>query len=395
MDKPAPHDENTKLRRQSVLIALGCVIGDGVPFLLHAAHSSSHPAVWAAGAAILAVDLALALPARTAGPVAVAHGLVRVAVAVLLVVVAGQPDDGIGNATGLAISAYRAGAWIEGARAWVALAALIAGMAVAMGLQGLTTSTPNILATLTNTILPWLLGRHTTGRSGYIQEIRRRADEQQQAVARAWAVAAEDERGAIARDLHDTISHHVSAVGVHAAAARLSLGAGRETTRATGSLQQVESSSRAAQADLRRMLDLLHGNDSDGIRQQSLGALDGLVQYSRTAGLTVHLEHHDLYPDLLPDSLNLAAYRIVQEILTNALRHGDGVLHLTLTQTPDELVLSSHNSFTGSPDRSRGTGRGLDGIRHRVALFGGSLAHGTGEPGVWRTSLTLPVQEAP
>ncbi|MFD9700453.1 sensor histidine kinase [Lentzea sp. NPDC059081] len=391
-------DENTKLRRQSVLIATGCVIGDGVPFLLHAAnHSSSHPAVWVAGAAILAADVALALPARTAGPVAIAHAVVRAGVAFLLVVVAGEPDDGIGNATGLAISAYRAGAWIEGLRAWVALGALIAGMALAMGLQGLTTSTPNILATLTNTILPWLLGRHTTGRSGYIQEIRRRAEEQQRDVARRWAVAAEAERGAIARDLHDTISHHVSAVGVHAAAARLSLEPEQLTERATGSLRQVESSSRAAQADLRRMLDLLHGNDSDGIRQPTLAALDGLVEHSRTAGLTVHIRQDGVRPELLPDSLNLAAYRVVQEILTNALRHGDGVLDLTVAQSPDELLLTGTNAFSPSPGRSTGTGRGLDGIRHRVTLFGGSLSLGPdpADPGVWRTGVTLPIQEAP
>ncbi|MEK8110560.1 histidine kinase [Micromonospora sp. M12] len=250
-----------------------------------------------------------------------------------------------------------------------------------------------------------MIGRHTTGRSGYIAEVRRRAEhihreaeEQRRDAELALTQAVETERAAIARDLHDTISHHVSAVGVHAAAARLGMKSGLPATkdRTVTSLEQVETSSRAALGDLRRMLDLLHGNDSDGVRQPGLDALDDLIDGSRRAGLTVNLTMDDEAPRALPKSLNLAAYRIVQEILTNALRHGGGTLDLTLTHTADELLITGSNT-TGPPaGTTSGTGRGLDGIRHRVGIFGGSvtIGHPPDAPDTWRTGITIPLQES-
>jgi signal transduction histidine kinase len=426
-------DETPTLRRQSVLVAVGCLIGDGAPFLLHVSQSPGHPLIWLAGAAIVVADLALALPARTAGPVAVAHAVVRLGVAVVFLVAIGDRESGIGNAAGLFLSAYRAGAWVPGRRAWIALGALFVGMGITQTIQGYDQTAENILITFTNTVLPWVLGRHTTGRSGYIEEVRRKADEQRRTAADALAVAVEAERVAIARDLHDTISHHVSAVGVHAAAARLGMaaaaagagggatagaagagpaagaaapagagaagagagaagaGAARSAAKVAASLEQVEASSRAAMADLRRMLDLLHGNESDGVRQPGLNALDELVEGSRRTGLAVNLQLTGLEPQRLPRSLNLAVYRIVQEILTNALRHGDGTLDLTLTQTETSLNVVGQNPI-GSPSHA-GTGRGVDGIRHRVSLFGGSAEIGPAA-GKWRTGLTLPLQES-
>ncbi|WP_250007920.1 sensor histidine kinase [Actinoplanes sp. M2I2] len=398
------HDENAALRRQSLLIAMGCVIADGVPFLLNMSKYPPHPAIWIAGLAILLADLALALPARTAGPVAVAHAVVRAAVALLLLAAIGDRDS-IGNATGLAVAGYRAGAWVAGRRSWAALAALIAGMTVTQVIQGFGGITESILVTLSNTVLPWMLGRHTTGRSGYIAEVRRRAEqiqweaeENRRDADLALTQAIETERTAIARDLHDTISHHVSAVGVHAAAARLGMTSGLPATqdRTVTSLEQVETSSRAALGDLRRMLDLLHGNDTDGVRQPGLDALDALIDGSRRAGLTVNLTMDDAIPQALPKSLNLAAYRMVQEVLTNALRHGDGTLDLVLTRNGDELRIAATNTSKAQPGTSSGTGRGLDGIRHRVGIFGGSLTAGPppDAPGAWHTGITIPLQES-
>lgn len=397
-------DENAALRRQSLLIAIGCVIADGAPFLLNMSQHPPHPAIWIAGLAILLADLALALPARTAGPVAVVHAVVRVAAALLLLAAIGDLDS-IGNATGLVVAGYRAGAWVPGRRSWAALAALIAGMTVTQVIQGFDGTTESILVTLSNTVLPWMLGRHTTGRSGYIAEVRRRAEriqreaeEQRRDADLALTQAVETERTAIARDLHDTISHHVSAVGVHAAAARLGMNSGLPATkdRTVTSLEQVETSSRAALGDLRRMLDLLHGNDSDGVRQPGLDALDALIDGSRRAGLIVNLTMDDAIPRTLPKSLNLAAYRIIQEILTNALRHGDGSLDLDLTLTADEFRITGSNTTNPPAGTNSGTGRGLDGIRHRVGIFGGSVTIGPppDAPGTWHTGITIPLQES-
>ncbi|MFI1990939.1 sensor histidine kinase [Actinoplanes sp. NPDC020271] len=392
-------DENRTLRRWSLLIAISCLLGDGAPFLLKASQWPAHPAVWGAGAAIVVADLALALPARTAGPVAVLHAIVRVGVAALLLTATGIHDNGIGNATGLVVAGYRAGAWVRGRRSWVTLGALVLGMTATQIVQGFGATADNLLLTVTNTVIPWMLGRHTTGRSGYIAEVRRKAEEQRRAAANSLTATVEAERVAIARDLHDTISHHVSAVGVHAAAARLGLASGLAANqpRTVASLEQVETSSRSALADLRRMLDLLHGDGSDDVRQPGLGTLDDLVDGTRRAGLVVESTLDGLTPKSLPPSLDLAAYRIVQEILTNALRHGTGPLTLTVTQTPTDLHVTAANGYDhhGAP-RAPGTGRGLDGIRHRVALFGGSATTGPdpGVPGTWRTRLTLPLQES-
>ncbi|MFI9640531.1 sensor histidine kinase [Micromonospora sp. NPDC051925] len=397
-------DENAALRRQSLLIAIGCVICDGAPFLLKLSQSPPHPASWIAGLAILLADLALALPARTAGPVAVVHAVVRVGVAALLFDATGD-RDGIGNATGLAVAGYRAGAWVQGRRSWATLAALIAGMTVTQAIQGFDATAENLLLTLSNTVLPWLLGRHTTGRSGYIAEVRRRAEhiqreaeEQRRDADLALTRAVETERATIARDLHDTISHHVSAVGVHAAAARLGMTSGLPAVkdRTVTSLEQVETSSRAALGDLRRMLDLLHGNDSDGVLQPGLDGLDDLIDGSRRAGLIVNLAMDDVTPRALPKSLDLAAYRIVQEILTNALRHGDGTLDLALTQTGGEFRITGSNTTNPRSGTDSGTGRGLDGVRHRVGIFGGAVTIGPlpDAPGTWRTGIAIPLQES-
>lgn len=367
-------DESTALRRQSLLIAIGCLICDGAPFLLTVSHYPPHPVIWLTGSAILVADLALALPARTAFPVAALHAIVRCGAAAVLLAVTGDPDNGIGNATGLVVAGYRAGAWLQGVRSWAALGLLIASMGGTQAVQGFGEPGGNILITLSNTVLPWMLGRHTTGRSGYIEDVRRRA-----------RAAVRDERAAIARDLHDTISHHVSAVGVHAAAARLGMSGDR--VRAAASLTQVETSSRAAMSDLRRMLEMLHGDDADGVRQPGLSALPDLIEGS---GLTVDPHVSGLDPKALPSSLDLAVYRIVQEMLTNALRHGDGPLTLTVTQTPDELRVVAENRV-GAQQRP-GTGRGLDGIHHRAELFGGRVSAGA-DGGTWHTGVTFTLAE--
>lgn len=395
MNRPQ-RDENRSLRRQSLTIAGVVALADGIPWALYAA-THPHPAVWVAGAAILAVDLALALPARTSARVAVAHAVVRCGVAALLWATTGVRDNGTANATGLVISAYRAGAWVQGRRSRVVVAVLVLGMAAALALQGVDELGLAVLVTLTNTALPWLVGRYTTGRSGYIDEIERRAESDRQAARQALALAVAEERGAIARDLHDTISHHVSAVGVHAAAARLGMGAGRPPEMLAGTLRQVETESLAAMADLRRMLDLLHAAPDESVRQPGLDNLAELVDATRSAGLAVRVDLVDVRPDHLPGSVDVAAYRVVAELLTNAQRHGDGSgAVLELRQDAGTLVVTVLNGVPDTPRPSPGTGRGIDGVRHRVAMFGGTVTSGPGPDGrTWSTTATFPLQERP
>ncbi|WP_066367698.1 sensor histidine kinase [Herbidospora mongoliensis] len=391
-------DENASLRHQSILIALICTVVDGAIFyFLDASGQPLVPALWLAAAAIALVDLSLALPAATAGWVALAHGVVRCAVAVLLVSATGVGDGGPGNATGLVLAGYRAGAWLRGWQSGGALAALVIGMTGAQLVVGYDTGGSGLVTTLTtvsNTFLPWLMGRYTTARSGYIDEVERRAEAERQSAREALTAVVAKERGAIARDLHDTISHHVAAMGVHAAAARLGLAAGAGPQKLKTALEQIESSSLAAMSDLRRMLDLLYDDHRDEVRQPGLRNLEELLNGSRRAGLPLQTRVRGLEPARLPDSVDVAAYRVVQEILTNALRHGaGGTLDLVIDQDDTHLVVTGSNPVPAVATPSPGTGRGLDGIRHRAGLYSGSVESGPAPDGLtWTTRVSFPLE---
>ncbi|QTE30500.1 sensor histidine kinase [Pengzhenrongella sicca] len=404
-------DENRELRRQSLLIAGLCAVSDMILLGLalsagDATDALSSPLTWIAVGVVLLADLALALPARTAGGVAVLHGVVRCASAALLWQATGIQDIGTGNSTGLAVAGYRAGAWTAGRRSWVALSALALGMTGAQLIQDGEITLGAVFTTVTNTVLPWLIGRHTTGRAGYIEQVERAAADHQRETEERTMKALVTERGAIARDLHDTISHHVSAIGIHAAAGRLALAAPdpavdtgapasprRPREAATRALHQVETSSQAAMTDLRRMLDLLAGESSDGVRQPGLAELGALVDGSRRAGLDVALDVQGLRPSELPQSLQLSAYRIIQEILTNALRHGDGDLALSIQRRDGMLSIRAVNAISVSATSTAGSGHGLDGIRRRAEVFGGNCSIGPDlRARTWQTHVELPLE---
>nr|WP_237417651.1 histidine kinase [Actinomadura rayongensis] len=217
------------------------------------------------------------------------------------------------------------------------------------------------------------------------------AERRAAAVARAVA----EERSAIARDLHDVISHHVSAISMHAGVARMEL-AGGPGSAARRSVSQVEAASRSAMADLRRLLDVLHGQDpSPDRRQPGLGDIDELLDRVRAAGPPVHLT---VAGDLgrLPAALDLAAYRILQEALTNALRHGDGgQVTVALGRADGDLALDVANTLGAPPRRDCASpGRGLAGVRQRVALHGGAFRCGPSADGRgWRLAVRLPVED--
>lgn len=401
-------DESRGLRRQSLLIAVLCAAADSALFVLTLTtldeQATLSPLLWIAGILIVVSDVALALPARTAGKVAVLHGVVRLVSAALIWQGTGVQELALGNAAGLAVAGYRSGAWLRGGRSWVALGALGVGLFLALLLQ-----TPGLgmdgaalvvaaVVTVTNTVLPWLVGRYTTGRAGHIEHIERRAEEERRHAREDVARAMAEVKAGIARDLHDTISHHVSAIGIHAAAGRLALGSpevdveaesvGRGRESATRALDQVETSSTAAMTDLRRMLDLLATDNTDVVRQPGLADLTTLIDGSRAAGLSVVLTTPGLNLPTVPQSLQLTAYRIIQEMLTNALRHGDGNLDLVLRQEPTALTITATNRLRS--EQRRGTGRGIEGIGHRARIFGGDV-HAAPDGDGWSTRVTLPL----
>ncbi|RSM43428.1 two-component sensor histidine kinase [Amycolatopsis balhimycina DSM 5908] len=380
-------DIRGSLRRQSLLVALVCVVCDAALFSLRGPLGEAGWRAWVVLLAGIGVNAALAGAARYSGWVALAHALLFAGAPLLLCTCQGYVT---GNNAGLLIAGFRAGAWLRPKPAVLALGALLAGVTVGCVEGGGRTAADWRLIAINvsvQALLPWLVGRYTTARRAYIADLEREAAERRLHEEEVVRRAVTEERTTIARDLHDVISHHVSAIGVHAGAARLGLPDGDSPVRK--SLGAVESASRSAMADLRRLLDLLHAETTAA--QPGLDNLDELVETVRAAGLPIRLTLRG-EPRELPGSLDVALYRIVQEALTNALRHGEGPVEVELNHGRTEVVLTVTNGLR--PDRSPPSEyahRGLAGIRRRVTLFGGQVSYGeAGED--WQLRTTFPVE---
>jgi signal transduction histidine kinase len=258
-------------------------------------------------------------------------------------------------------------------------------------------------------VLPlWLLADAATirrRRARSLAEQARLLDRERDAAAR---VAVDAERARIARELHDVVSHTVSVMIVQAGAARHAVSHGAAgSVGATDAMRAVEASGREAMTELRRMLDLLapaaDGSDEvDLVPLPGLDRLDALVDRVAFAGLPVTV-HTSGAPRPLPPGLDLTAYRIIQEALTNALKHApaaraevyvrysDRYLRLEVLNTGPS-VLSGGSRFLGSAaDRA---GRGLLGLRERVAVYGGDLDARSRLGGGYRVRARIPLDPA-
>ena len=367
--------------RLSLLVAAVCLIGDVTDYLARPAWTVT----WFGLLTIVVVDAALALPPRYTVWVALAHALLAFS-AVLFV-----PGHVIGlqmASAGAMVAAYLAGAWLRGSAAWVLPVALVAGQLGGRLLAARHGRLPELaIVAGTDALLPWLVGRYATTLRSYIDELRHRGENERRDAETAVVEAVARERTAIARDLHDVISHHVSAIGMHAGAARLNLAERPGPDAVADSLAAVETSSRAALSDLRMLLDVLHG-ESDGVGQPGLDNLDELLAGVRRSGLDTRLCVHGTTRSL-PESLDIALYRVVQEMLTNALRHSDGGTVDIEIQYADALTISARNGVgTGT---TAGTARGLASIRTRVGMFDGRVSYGPDVDGQWTTTVSVPL----
>ncbi|CAM3555623.1 sensor histidine kinase [Kibdelosporangium persicum] len=370
---------SVSLKRQSWLVAAVCMVADGTAVVLYGCHTWQN---WLTLVMTLAVDAALAGPARLSGYVAFAHAAVP-----LMAISVG--DWTPANDAGMLIAGYRAGAWLHGVPAVASLIVLAASLLLCGWIESGDPSR-GIVMMGKAAVLPWLVGRYTTARRAYLAELERRSELERRDAREAVAKAIAEERSSIARDLHDVIVHHVSAIGVHAGAARLGLPTGN--TRLESSLRSVETASRAAMVDLRHLLDLLHGDNSEGARQPGLDNLDELFEGVRAAGSPARLTVCGV-PQGISESLSVTVYRIVQEMLTNALRHGDSTgVAVTLEYGPDSLTVTSVNKVGTEREPAGVVRRGLAGIRNRAGMFAGRTTAGLEPDGeTWRTSVRFPV----
>jgi signal transduction histidine kinase len=202
-----------------------------------------------------------------------------------------------------------------------------------------------------------------------------------------------DERVRIARELHDVVAHHVSLMGVQAGAARVVLG--RDPAKAKHALASIESSSRQAVGELHRLLGFLRqaGDSDDLAPQPGLGQLETLAAAMSDSQLTVDVRIQGQQRPLSP-TIDVSAYRIVQEALTNTLKHaGASRANVDLRYHPGDLEIEVTDNGHGNSGRSSasGAGLGLVGMRERAGLHDGTLTAGPIAGGGYAVRVTLPV----
>jgi signal transduction histidine kinase len=258
-------------------------------------------------------------------------------------------------------------------------------------LQFLSGFSPDAIFGLAFTLGPWVLG-YALHRS--LQQNRELATvAERERLDREAAVA--DERARIARELHDVLAHSLGLMVVQASVAEDLLR--RDPERAAAALRQVQQSGRDGLAETAHLLRLIRDDvDELGMKpQRGLGDLPDLADEFVRAGLDVSFRVADAAQGL-PVGVELSAYRIVQEALTNALKHAPGSrVSIDLQRKGDELEIRVHNNTSAEPTPTPlGGGHGLVGLRERVSLFGGSFRAGPTEDGGFLLAATLPARSA-
>jgi signal transduction histidine kinase len=213
--------------------------------------------------------------------------------------------------------------------------------------------------------------------------------QQAEAAEAAARLAVAEERARIARELHDVVAHAVSVMVLQVGAVRHKLPASREDKEA---LEGVEQTGRTALTEMRRLLSAMReeGEDAALAPQHGLANLDALLEQVGRAGLPVQLQvEGEPYP--LPQGLDATGYRIVQEGLTNALKHARASdAQVVLRYGSDELGIEVRDNGGGSA-AGNGHGHGLVGVRERVKIYGGEMSAGPGSAGGFVLSTRLPV----
>ena len=235
----------------------------------------------------------------------------------------------------------------------------------------------------------WPVGRAFRLREQAVESLSREAGELRVRQAREAEAAVAAERARIARELHDVVGHGLSVVVLQLVAAQGMLEGG-DRPAASQRLVATERSAREALAEMRRLLGLLDEHDASLAPQPSLRDLGRLVEETRLAGVDIDLEVHG-EPIQLPPGLELAAYRIVQEALTNVIRHARPArAHVQVACADGRLTVEVRDDGQSLSDPGR-VGRGLAGMKERVALYDGELIVGPRPGGGFGVRASFPV----
>jgi len=279
---------------------------------------------------------------------------------------------------------YALTVWTSTRRFAIGVALLVGAFGVTMaGPKGPTPNSATLFAVVT--LIAMLLVRRVVGD----RERRAQLAERERDVAAREAVV--EERARIARELHDAIAHNVSMMVVQAGAERRSLNGHGGTTREV--LETIEQVGRGALTEMRRLVGMLRSETGDPLAPQpGLGDLASLVRQVEEAGLPVELVVEG-EPRELSVGIELSAYRIVQEALTNALKHaGDARASVRVRYGSDSLELEIVDDGTGAAESVPSGGHGLVGMQERVALYGGRFDAGRRAGGGYHVHVLLPIR---
>ncbi|HEX8104330.1 MAG TPA: histidine kinase [Solirubrobacteraceae bacterium] len=302
----------------------------------------------------------------------------------------GVPEGGAMPFPSLLLGAFSAALyarprWVAVAAALLAPAGILAGMATGYFVGDQTPVDFAILAFISSGA--WVGGWLVRRRAAQLAEAEAAAPE----LARE-AVAAE--RARMARELHDIVAHSVSIIAVQAGAAEALIDADRDAAREH--VAAIRRTAHEALVELRRLLGVLREEEPGYRPQPGLDRLSELIEEARAAGLSVELDEEGT-PGHIPAGVDLAAYRIVQEGLTNARRHA-GPVHavVRLRHAAGRLDVEVVNEAgAGDAAAGEGSGQGLIGMRERARLSGGTLEAGPAPDGGFRVRASLPLEEVP
>jgi signal transduction histidine kinase len=373
--------------RSDLLFALGLAVLAQVEIWLREI-DADHAAY-----AALALPMTLALAWRVRAPLAVCAVVAGTFFpSALLFPLSGDAAFGVWVA--LLVALYSVGAHTGG---WRAVAGVLSMLAVVLGVvaadpEGADPGSYVFFLFVVGG--PWLAGRairHRRLSERHLEARALAAEREREEKARA-AVA--EERVRIARELHDVVAHAISVIVVQSRGGRRSLATQPEDAREA--FDSIEATGREALAEMRRLLGMLRKGDEELALapQPSLRHLDALVAQVREAGLPVEVLVEG-EPAALPPGVDLSAYRIVQEALTNALKHaGPATARVVVRYGAEDLEVDVLD--TGRrPAGGDGVGHGLLGMRERVTLFGGELEAGRRSEGGFAVRARLPLAERP
>ncbi len=237
----------------------------------------------------------------------------------------------------------------------------------------------------------WLAGRLVRAREQDARRLRELAEALERERVEEARLAVAEERTRIARELHDVVAHAMSTIVLEAGAERVNLD--EDQTSARQALHSIERTGRQALAEMRRLVGVLRteNDEPELLPQPSLTHLDLLIEQVGRAGLAVEL-HVVGEPVQLAPGLDISAYRIVQEALTNVLKHG-GDARATVVVAYGDRTLEIEIADDGRGGTPDGSGHGIVGLRERVALFGGSLEAGGRKGGGFAVRAQMPLEK--